>query len=196
LTYATKNKLKEQIVCKAEGYTLVSLKSFPVASFIQKELENREVFATVTEGKYKGSVGRIADVIRHHYDRHEYVIEINNVKMNFCGSKLKESSCSEVKFKCDNNYVREYFDFNGKLIELDKLLLVSRRGSTGSQNEMVIGNVRKIEVAGVFVEPFAINGCFFNGHKNYMRLTKTNNTIMLDSTTQHNVLLNRLSASE
>lgn len=175
---------------------MVSLKSFPVASFIQKEMEKRDVFATVVEGKYAGSIGRITNVIRHHYDRHEYVIEINNIKMNFCGSKLKESSTSEVEFKCDNNYKREYFDFNGKLIEIDKLLLVSRHGTSNSQNELVIGNVRKIEVQGVFLEPFAINGCFFNGHKNYLRLTKTNNTMLLDSTTQHNVLLNRLSATE
>lgn len=175
---------------------MVSLKSFPVAKFIEDQMKEKEVFATVIDGKYQGSVGLITQVIRHNYDRHEYVIEINNKKIKLCGSKLRESSSSDVKFKYNEDFVREYFDFNGQQICVDKLLLFSRRSENTSQLEMVIGNVRKIEIKGVFVEPFAINGNFFTGCKKFMKLTKTINTLVLDSATQHNVLLNKLSATE
>lgn len=168
--------------------------SFNSAAFIQERMKQSEVYATVTEGKYKGSVGKIVEVKRVHFDRHDYVLEIDGKKHKFSGAILKQSSSHEVELVCDNDYQKEFLDFNGRVIEVGKLIVVTKSSSKNSQNEMLLGNVRRIDSTGIFVEPFAVNGAFFAGGTNYVRVTKTTCAMVIDTTTHHSVLLNKLAS--
>lgn len=157
-------------------------------------MKNAEVFATVVEGKYKGSVGKIIDVTRVHYDRHDYTLEIGGKNYKFNGNILKESSSHEVALVYDSEYKKEFVDFNGRTIEEGKLIIVMKQSTKNSQNEMIMGNVRRIDATGIFVEPFAVNGGFFSGNTKYIRVTKTQCSIMVDSLTHHHILINKLSS--
>lgn len=178
-----------------KGSRLITLKSFPSAAFIIEKMNaGANVYATVIEGKYKGTIGKIIDVRRHHYDRHEYSLEINGKTIKICGSVLKESSEHEVALVFNPDYIKEFKDFNDRLIEVGKLIVILKQSNKSAQNQMVMGNVRKIDSTGIFVEPFAVNGSYFVGSEKYIRITKTQSTMIIDSTTQHVILLNKLAA--
>ena len=183
-------------IAQQEANVLLSLTSFPSASFILDKMKASNVYVTVTEGKYKGSVGKVIRVERKHYDRHDYFLEIGGKTRKFSGTILKESSSHEVALVYDDDYVKEYKDFNGALIEVGKLIVVTKQSDKTTQQEMILGNVRRIDHSGVHVEPFAINGHFFTSSGKYLRITKTKCALVLDSTTQHSVLINKLSTVE
>lgn len=173
---------------------MITLKSFPSAAFIQEKMKDGEVFATVIEGKFKDTVGRITRVERIHYDRHNYFLDINSKIHKFCGSILKESSDHEVSLVHDANYCREFRDFNDRVIALGNVLIITRQSSKNSTHEVVIGNVKKIDDTGVFVEPFAVNGHYMTDAAKYVRIIKTQAAIILDGNTVHACMIARLSA--
>lgn len=174
---------------------MLTLKSFHSAAFILEKMRERDVFATVIEGKYEGTVGKIQRVVRKHYDRHDYFLEIGAKSIKFCGSILKESSSHEVTLQLNQNYQREFRDFNERTIELNNVLIISVPSKKNSSHEVIIGTVRKIDETGVFVAPFAVNGTYTNESAKYVRVIKTASSIILDNTTQHACMLQRLAAA-
>ena len=170
------------------------MKSFPSAAFIQEKMKSGEVFATVVEGKFKDTIGKVIRVERIHYDRHNYFLEISGKSHKFCGSILKESSTHEVSLVHDDKYRKEYRDFNDRLIANGNTIIITKQSSKNSTIEVIIGNVRKIDDSGIFVEPFAVNGTYMSDNAKYIRIIKTNTAIVLDSSTASACMVQRLSA--
>ncbi|MNK54315.1 hypothetical protein D3C87_732970 [compost metagenome] len=174
---------------------MITLKSFHSAAFIQEKMREGDVFATVIDGKYKDTVGKIQQVVRKHYDRHEYYLEVGGKSLKFCGGILKQSSVHEVTLKLNQNYQREFRDFNERIIALNNVLIITKQSKQNCSNEVMIGTVRKIDDTGVFVAPFAVNGLYTNESTKYVRVVKTNSAIILDESTRHACMVQRLSAA-
>ncbi|MNV32932.1 hypothetical protein D3C71_1242840 [compost metagenome] len=122
-------------------------------------------------------------------------MEVGGKSLKFCGGILKQSSVHEVTLKLNQNYQREFRDFNERIIALNNVLIITKQSKQNCSNEVMIGTVRKIDDTGVFVAPFAVNGLYTNESTKYVRVVKTNSAIILDESTRHACMVQRLSAA-
>lgn len=172
-----------------------SLKHFIRVASIQDKMRNKDIFVRVTKGKNEGTVGRIVFIERHHYERHTYHIEVEGKIRKFCGSLLDETDVTQTSMVSNEQYVREFRDFNDRVIELGQCVVFMRCTKGKSTQEMVMGSVQKVDMLGVHVAPFAVNGKFANGHDMF-RSTKTETMMIVDADTQNSVFVNKLCAPD
>lgn len=172
-----------------------SLKHFVRVASILDKMRNRDIFVRVVKGKNEGTVGRIVYIERIHYERHIYHLEIDGKIHKFCGSLLEETDITQTTMASNNHYVRVFRDFNDRPIELGQCVIFMRCTKGKSTQEMVMGSVQQVDMLGVHVVPFAINGKYAIGHKIF-RSTKTETMMIVDADTQNAVFVNKLSAPD
>jgi hypothetical protein len=167
--------------------------SYASAAIVANKLAQGKVFAIVTSGKYKGTVGKITSIKSHHYSKHSYILEFPGRSIKFCGSILRECEEQELVIIYNEDFVPTYLDFNEREIKIGDRIVVSKRSEHGHA-DMLLGNVRRIDVKGVYFAPFAINGNFTNDTVALVKITRNNSVMVLDSSTTGAILMQKLSA--
>lgn len=167
--------------------------SYASAALVSNKMQKGEVYATVTSGQYRGTVGRVAKVKSHHYSKHSYMLDFPGRSVKFCGSILRECDAQEPVLLYDEDFVPTYLDFNEREINVGDRIVVCKRGDGGSA-DMLMGNVRKVNLQGVYFAPFAINGQFTNDKTKLVKLCGTSSVMIIDSSTSNAIMIQKLSA--
>lgn len=169
--------------------------SYAAAALVASKLRQGDVYVSVINGKFRGTVGRIIGVQAHHYSKHSYHVECSpGRQIKMCGSTLQLCEPQELVFILNEDYTPKYMDFNERVIEVGDRIVVSKHSTSGFGADLLIGNVRRIDSKGVHFAPFAINGSYTNDSKSLVRLTKTSTAMIIDAVTGNSIMIQKLSA--